>query len=313
VGTLENKFSWSNSRAAMFDRCPRSYWWQYYGSWGGWERNAPTKTRLAYVLKNLSSRWAWVGSAVHEAVEHVLLRIRDQAAQERFEFAESRPDVDREVEALTERMRAQYRQSLSRKYRDRPKHSFGLMEHEYEDPVTREEWQETSEKARLALRAFLESDVFEHIRTSDPTTWIAIEQLDQFILDGVGVWAVPDFVRHAGDGGAELYDWKTGAVKPERSRLQMACYTLYMQDRHGVRPATLTNRLVYLGEQVAVHEFVFDEATLREAREEIRESMARMQARLSDVAGNVADPANFPLTDHLKRCRTCVYRRLCGR
>ena len=313
VGTLENTFSWSNSRAATFDRCLRSYWWQYYGAWGGWERNAQPNTRLAYVLKKLTSRWAWIGSAVHEAIERILKDMHAKAMHGQLQFGESGPDIEHEVEKLTETMRAQYRVSLTKRYLDNPKRNFGLMEHEYDDPVSRDEWKQASEKARVALRCFLESEVFTHIKASDPKDWLPIEQLDQFHLDGVGVWAAPDFAMRTPDGNAELYDWKTGAVNPERSRLQMACYTLYMEEKHGVEPSRLRNHLVYLGESVEIHDSVFTKDELRAAREEIRQSIAKMRARLADEQKNVAEAANFPLTDDEGRCRTCVYRRLCER
>jgi hypothetical protein len=313
VGRLENTFSWSNSRAATFDRCLRSYWWQYYGAWGGWERGAPAKTRLAYVLKNLTSRWAWVGSSVHEAIESILKDMHAKAMHGQLQFGESGPDVEHEVEKLTESMRTQYRQSLTKRYVDNPKRNFGLMEHEYDDPVSRDEWKKTSEKARTALRSFLTSEVFAHIAASDPRGWLPIEHLDQFHLDGVGIWAAPDFALRLEDGHGELYDWKTGAVHPERSRLQMACYTLYMEEKHGVAPARLRNHLVYLGEAVEVHDSVFSTEELRAAREEIRVSMTKMQTLLTDAERNVADAASFPLTDDLDRCRTCVFRRLCDR
>ncbi len=313
VGTLENTFSWSNSRAATFQRCFRSYWWQYYGAWGGWERNAQPKTRLAYVLKNLTSRWAWVGSAVHESIEMILKHMQERATHGHLQLGEAAPDVDHEVERLTQTMRDQYRQSLTKRYRDNPKRNFGLMEHEYEDPVSKDEWVRTSEKGRQALRGFLESDTFARIGASDPKGWLPIEHLDQFHLDGVGIWAAPDFARRTEEGGAELYDWKTGAVNPESSRLQMACYTLYMEEKHGVAPSQLRTHLVYLGPKVKVHDSVLTVEGLRAAREEIRESMARMQARLSDLEGNVAEVSDFPMTDDESRCRTCVFRRLCGR
>ena len=203
--------------------------------------------------------------------------------------------------------------SLTKRYHENPKRNFGLMEHEYDDPVSREEWKGISEKAREALRCFLTSEVFATIAASDPKAWLPIEQLDQFHLDGVGIWAAPDFARRTEDGGAELYDWKTGAVDPAKSRLQMACYTLYMEEKHGVPPARLVSRLVYLGPNLVVHAETFDADQLRTARDEIRESMLKMQTLLADPEKNVAEQGNFPLTDDEGRCRSCVFRRLCGR
>lgn len=313
MGTLENKFSWSNSRASTFRRCLRSYWWQYYGAWGGWDRQAPAEARQAYMLKNLTSRWAWVGSAVHEWIERILRRLKEQAEHGQLRFDADTLDVNREVETLTEHMRQQYRQSMKGAYRDNPKRNFGLMEHEYEDPVDREGWRRISDKARTALRGWLGSDVLAEIKASDPRQWFAIEHLDQFEIDDVGIWAVPDFARHLEGGGAALYDWKTGKVEPEGSRLQMACYSIYMHLKHGIEPGTLTSHLVYLKDDVEVHDYTFTMAELEEARNEIRRSMDEMRSRLRDREANEADRHDFPMTDDTSKCRFCVYRRLCGR
>ena len=309
---LENNFSWSASRASTFAWCHRQYWWQYYGAWGGWERNAAPEPREAYILKNLSSRWAWVGTIVHQRIEEFLKRLQHKAGSGELNFDEDAIDVEAEVERTTERMRTQWRESRRREYEIRPKHRFGLMEHEYADPVADEEWKALNAKACTAVRSFLESDVFGVIQASDVSTWFPIEALDQFDLEGVGVWAFPDFARRMPDGGVEIYDWKTGEVNPA-NRLQLACYTLYMQANHGIDPTKVKNILVYLGEEVVIHDFVLTLDELEEARLEIVASMDEMRARLKDVEGNVAVRDDFPLTDDLERCGMCVFRRLCGR
>ena len=53
VPILENRLTWSKSRAETFGWCLRKYWWNYYGSWGGWKADSPKETREAYVLKSL--------------------------------------------------------------------------------------------------------------------------------------------------------------------------------------------------------------------------------------------------------------------
>ncbi|NOZ64350.1 MAG: hypothetical protein GXO71_05370, partial [Caldiserica bacterium] len=42
---LVNEFSWSKSRDIIFRECPRKYYFNYYGSWGGWKFDAPERTR----------------------------------------------------------------------------------------------------------------------------------------------------------------------------------------------------------------------------------------------------------------------------
>ncbi len=274
---------------------------------------APAETREAYMLKNLSSRWAWVGTVVHQRIETILKRIQERARGGHLEFESEAIDTAKELDALTEGMRQQYRQSKQARYRESPKRNFGLMEHEYGDPVSDEEWRATNEKARQAYACFLDSDLFQAIRETDPSTWYPIESLDQFDFDGVGVWAVPDFARRTEDGGAEIYDWKTGKVQPEGNRLQLACYTLYMQAKHGRDPQRTTNHIVYLGPELVVHDFVLDPEALDDAREQMQASMDAMRERLADVATNRAEREDFPLTDDREKCHACVYRRLCGR
>ena len=52
----ENEFSWSVSRDSTFRKCHRMYYYQYYGSWGGWESDADDITRTVYILKHLQNR-----------------------------------------------------------------------------------------------------------------------------------------------------------------------------------------------------------------------------------------------------------------
>lgn len=311
---LENEFTWSTSRDGAFQRCARSYWWQYYGSWGGWERSAPAEAREAYVLKNLSTRWAWVGSAVHEAIEGLLRRHQREALAGAFAFeAPPQPEVEREVEALTEGMREQFRESRAGHYRARPKKAFGLMEHEYADAVTRAEWQALSEKAREALRGFLASPLYARLRGSDPRTWLPIEELAKFDFEGTPVWAVLDFAERTPEGGVEIYDWKTGAVDPAGNRPQLVCYALFVRARYEVPLERVTTHLVYLSARPQVHDVTVGPEDVAEVSAAMRASIAAMRARLKDPARNVALREDFPLTDDLEKCRVCPFRRLCHR
>jgi len=56
MSTFKNEFSWSISRDRVFQTCPRQYYFNYYGYWGGWETDAPERTRQIYVLKQLKNR-----------------------------------------------------------------------------------------------------------------------------------------------------------------------------------------------------------------------------------------------------------------
>ena len=47
------------------------------------------------------------------------------------------------------------------------------------------------------------------------------------------------------------------------------------------------------------------------AAERIRESMAKMQAKLRDVPDNVAHRDDFPLNEDQDRCHWCNFKQLC--
>ena len=167
--------------------------------------------------------------------------------------------------------------------------------------------------ALTALRTFFTSDLFEKIRESDPTRWLPIEKLEQFDFEGTGVWAVLDFATRRPDDGIDIYDWKTGAVNPEANRPQLGCYTLYVEKRFGVSAENVENHLIYLGEDLKDVSFRLDAEELEETRAKMRASISAMRALIRDPAENIADQADFPLTDDLSRCTRCRFRRLCKR
>jgi hypothetical protein len=117
---LANVFSWSRSRAAMFDECRRRYYYHYYGSWGGWDPTASPDVRRLYVLKQLTGRQGWAGRTVHAAVELVLRALH--AGQVLSET--------RLIEDTVRRMREEWRFSRRGGYRERPKEAVALFEHE---------------------------------------------------------------------------------------------------------------------------------------------------------------------------------------
>ena len=76
MSTFKNKFSSSISRDRVFQTCPRQYYLNYYGYWGGWEINAPQRVKQIYVLKQLKNRYMWAGAKVHDCIERTLINLR---------------------------------------------------------------------------------------------------------------------------------------------------------------------------------------------------------------------------------------------
>jgi hypothetical protein len=319
VKPLENRLTWSKSRGETLEHCARKYWWTYYGSWGGWSGDAPAEAREAYVLKNLHSRWTWVGDVVHRTIERILRRIaRPRPPEGEFDLhepgeASPDPDVEAVLKGVTDLMRAQYADSRDGRYRLDPKRITGLVEHEYAAAVPASEWREMNRRALDAVRRFLLSESFARIRATDPATWLPFETLDSFDFEGTPVWVALDFARRTPEG-AEVWDWKTGEDRPEANRLQMLGYAMYLEAKHGVPATRVEGRLFYVSTGT-VAEVRASEAMLEQGRAEIRASIAEMKRRLAASTAGGGDPQKlaFPMTEDLSRCALCSFRRLCGR
>jgi hypothetical protein len=312
VRVLENRFTWSKSRADAFSTCLRKYWWTYYGAWGGWSADAPREAREAYVLKSLHSRWTWVGQVVHSTIERLLRRTAREKGGGQLSLGDGGGiDAEKELEAVTSQMRAQYRESLDGRYRADPKRAFGLLEHEYAEAVPATEWKEMNRRALDAVSRFVASPTFASIRATDPATWLPFETLDSFEFEGTPIWVALDFARRTPEG-AEVFDWKTGGDRVDENRLQVLGYALFLEARYGIPARTVTCRLVYVNTGT-VYETTPTDADLDAARAEIRASIGEMRRRLRDPAANAAEMLAFPMTEDAARCGGCCYRRLCGR
>ncbi len=285
----------------MFLACPRQYWFQYYGSWGGWEVGAEPRTREIYILKQLKSRYMWVGERVHRAIERSLKNLATSA----------RPlaiDVDHIVALTIEQMRQDYKDSRRGLYRSRPK-TCALFEHEYCLPVENEEWRRVADTTARCLRTFYASPVFSSIQASDRNLWLECEQFSGFTLSDVKVHVVLDFVVRQGPQ-VIIYDWKTGAADEGENRVQMACYAFYASQRWGVAPEDVrpTEFNVNRG-QVIEHRL--SAADLERTRGYIEGSIADMRRLLRDPAANEAVEEDFRKVNDERVCRRCKFRKVC--
>ena len=148
--TFKNEFSWSISRDRVFQTCPRQYYFNYYGYWGGWDINAPARTRLIYILKQLKNRYVWAGAKVHDCIKHTLTNLQRGI---------SVLDVDQIIDITLNQMREEFRSSREKRYLSHPK-TCALFEHEYEEPVSDDDWKKTADNMEQCLMNFYSSETF---------------------------------------------------------------------------------------------------------------------------------------------------------
>ncbi|MFZ5472190.1 MAG: RecB family exonuclease [Myxococcota bacterium] len=305
---LTNDFSWSKSRHEKFSDCRRAYYFHYYQSWGGWELDAPRAVRELYVLKKLSNRFTWGGSIVHAAIRGALMAIRHGRTLDRA----------RVIERVHRVMQQDFVFSRAKSYwRERHRKEFGgLVEHEYREVVAPDEWKTNWENVQAALTWFFQSRWVGLARALQKEQWLEVDLMDfeksVFTLQGVKVFAVPDFAYLDEAGDPVVVDWKTGRAR-EGYDDQVLAYALYLNSRYQLPLERMKASLVYLNDG-AERTVALDPMAVEAFRARFTQSTQQMRALLLDSASNTPLPElHFPRTEDLSACARCVFRRPCDR
>ncbi len=303
MARLANEFTWSITRDKRLRACARQYWFQHYGMWHGWEDGAPQRTREAYVLSKLKGRAAWVGIRVHECIARSLQNLR--RGQEVL-------PTEKILEIVRGEMRTDFANSRRRHYRAVPKQYVGLFEHEYDLPVTDEEWKRSADLANECLRNFYASETYARLRALPREAFVEVEEkMTHFTFEGVKVWASLDCAVREADTTV-IYDWKTGDAGENHS-VQLTCYALYGSQAWSLPPEKM--RLVeYNLRGGQPREYGITPKEIESVQAYIRGSIADMRALLADPARNVPRPEEaFATTDDDRTCRRCNYLKICPR
>ena len=279
---LKNEFSWSFSRHSTFNTCKRKYYYSYYGSWGGWNKDAEELNQKLYMLKNMTSLPMLAGSIVHDEVERTLKTLR---------YGRN-ADQERSKENVIKNFKLSWAQSKNKDWKDSPKCKTNLFEHYYD--------QKPSDEALLAIRdlmvnsidGFFASDSYRFIQTMSDSQWLAIEDLDSFEVHGAKLWVKLDFAIRHGER-VYIYDWKTGKVVKE-NEVQLAVYAIYAKQKWDIDLKRIRLFDVYLNQQIPVKVKPTDRL-ISSANEFIQKSIESMKELLTDEENNKTEIDLFPL------------------
>ena len=268
--TFKNEFSWSVSRDAIFRKCHRMYYFQYYGSWEGWEIDADDRTRMIYILKQLQNRQMWAGKKVHECIENVIMEIQEGI---------NKIDVLQKMENTLDLMRKEFLSSKNKKYLTDPK-TCALFEHEYDLAVPETEWKSNADNVVECLKLFFDSEVYKEILKLTENQWLEMEQFSYFYLNDIKIYAVLDFAFRRNDK-IIIYDWKTGKEDTEKDRFQLACYGLFAIQKWDIKSENviLTDYFLSNGKQ---NEYNFKNFELDQLQDKIKNSIVEMKDKLDD-------------------------------
>lgn len=307
-----NTLSWSPSRSRTFKTCKRRYYLQYYAKWNGWFRDSPPEAQLAYRLSKMTSLAMLAGTAVHEMIKRILSARLWGHPPIQAPSRIARKDILTPVWADAE----------GERWRQNPKRFPPVFELYYGPIPEAAELKKVGAKITRTLDTFLSSPLFEELERSDPTEWLTVDPgpnagLEQPVVDGVALWAIPDFARRMEDGRCEVWDWKTG--RPGTAdEVQLLAYGLYAHQIWGFDPEDIQLSAFYLDPEKAderlIVPFTFNQAQLGRVTRIIQEDIDAMRDLLIDPEQGEAKPVEaFPMTDVQKHCTRCSFKEICAR
>lgn len=298
-------FSWSKSRAATFEECRRKYYLNYYAYHGGWFSDATPLARQAYILRSLDTIPSWVGRLVHESLAHTLRELR--AAHD------TQPvDLGRMLARLRKRMTAEFEFSAERRYWYTSKRNAdgqwrALFEHEYNQPIRRDEADYAFVQAASALAGFMSLPMWHSlIHETNRDDWLAIDTPTIITIDGARIWSVPDLVYTTVDGVVTVVDWKTGQPKPSHAS-QLIPYAAGVSLKHNIPFESIILAPTY---PTAYTEFKASKSHLSLWADDARKSIADMRALLCDD-GTPQPIDAFPQTPDVQVCGRCNFHSIC--
>jgi hypothetical protein len=76
IERLENILVWSAHRSKTLGICERKYYYNFIGSWEGWDTSSPSEVQAAYRIKHLTSPDLQIGQIIHDQIRTIFERAR---------------------------------------------------------------------------------------------------------------------------------------------------------------------------------------------------------------------------------------------
>lgn len=294
---LQNEFTWSISRDNMFKTCKKKYYFNYYGSWGGWEAGANKFARKCYILKNITSFPMWAGTIIHDLLEENIKRIKN---------GEEKLTLKQVKRKAVRNLKKGWKESLRGKWKRSPKRAVNLFEHYYNKSIEQNDADKLKDKIFTCLENFYSSDIYKEIESlKDPST-LSVEEMNSFEIDGIKIWVIMDCAYEM-EGTFKIIDWKTGKQK-ESYKHQVATYAIYANEVLDYPYENIKTLLYFLLDDELLT-FDVDTQGIDEVKIKIRNSIDEMQEILDDAENNRASIENFE--KDLSKCARCRFKEVC--
>jgi len=279
----------------------------------------------------------FMGSAVHKTLEWCLKKI---------EKSKQAPPLNILHNHVVQTIETGIEDSISKRWKERPKHHTNLLEHYYGLPFSPDDQLSVQEKARFCITNWYSSPCFQKLALSPKATWLGIEVPLTFSLEeGIQPQVAPSSIAQPlRENRTQLrveaivvydfflkwqqetpitiiFDWKTGKRSP-KTETQLLCYALAAATLFNIPYDALILSPFYLAEGPDGYEKIgaqqkssIDPEKIAALKEEIIASAKKMLALHpeKDSSGIVSapDPIPFSYTENKGSCRRCPFQEVC--
>lgn len=309
---------YSESRQAMFDRCPRQWWYRYEGSWGGWQAGPGSDHHRMWLYGKASSLYLLRGIAVHEGLATLL---HGDHAEVSAVVGSAREQIAKGV-----REAASWREGA--RWANKEFFTTDSIRGEFHvAPAIVEDLQDDVEDC---IRTFCdlrgdgwlaEGFIAAVVRARQDDRLVDVEPLKpnfsamKMNHAGIGsgevpVWARPDLVIEHVRGRYAIIDWKTGEAPDVRTEMtrQLRTYGLKLSHEERIPPNCIDLHELYLpdGEwSGAAFSQEAHDSTLRELNERAK-ALIRLRGGLDMVQRD-----KCPGQPSESNCLYCPFTALC--
>ncbi len=298
---LLNEFSWSFSRANLYTDCQKRYWYTYYGSWEGWPKTPWDKRKeisplasYLYALKQMQSMPTFIGSTVHETIEH-FLKTKKPFTQEAL-LGHAKEAFYRGLE-----------EAKSGKWKEAPKKHKNLFEIYYGAGLSPDTILEAESKVARCLENWFTSPIVQQLAFHQDSRWLSIEELAFFqLVDKYKIIVVIDFAVMWRDK-AVLFDWKTGD-ESEKTEEQLYLYALFANKIWAIPFDKIILTPFYLAKNSYSKIQSLDPQKLERIEKDIEASCDKLK-----VLHDSQDVTACSYTEERQKCSRCPFKELCER
>lgn len=291
---------WSYSRRNLLERCPRAYYYQYYGANKNTAKTEPLKEHLHF-LKTLTNRHLRTGQITHLVIQTYLNKFQKHEVW----------SVERLLNWARQIFRKDY--AYSRKYRPGdmlPKGRYPpvlLLEFHRGLEDADRLLLESESRMLEALRNFVVNPEFSDFRRGACQPNALIEKSisiknSHFSMRGKLDLVYPDDDRIA------IVDWKLGETGSNDDSLQLLSYALGVVEKFNRQPESIDIYCIHLSDSNIVLSGA-SEKEISRAKGRIIQDLERME--MMNEYGKQAAAEAFTPCAQPRICAQCVFESIC--